>query len=459
MQQQIQTDIIPKRAQFVGETLHLDYKAICVFSALGFFLDDDTYFTEQKVLQPASNFILNTNKIISQETYFNWHYNPKERSFNEIVDEFSHLFERIVTEQVQDKKVILPLSGGLDSRTQAVALHHLKKEVRSYSYSFQNGLNESGYGKKIAQVCHFPFTDFIIPKGYLWNKVAELANINQCYSEFTHPRQMAVIDSVGQLGEIFSLGHWGDVLFDDMGVPDDLPFENQVAILLKKVVKKGGLELADALWKNWNLEGNFYDYLRERITALLRKIDIQESANAQIRAFKSLYWAPRWTSVNLSIFEKAHPITLPYYDNRMCEFICTVPEKYLAGRQIQIEYIKRRNPKVAQIKWQQHRPFNLYNYDYNKFPYNFPYKVGTKLKRKLQGRNLIERNWELQFLGRENERLLEEYLFHNPKLNLEVGNVVVNTIYENFQIEDGVYYSHPLSMLLTLSLFFKNNTW
>src|SRR5690606_30849221 len=259
-----------------------------------------------------------------------------------------------IQEQVQDKKVILPLSGGLDSRTQAVALHQLQKEVHSYSYSFQNGLNESDYGRKIANACHFPFSDLTIPNGYLWNKIEKLAQLNGCYSEFTHPRQMAVVEELAKMGEVFSLGHWGDVLFDDMGVPDDLSFESQLDVLYKKVINKGGLAIANQLWQACQLEGNFEDYLRARLSTLLRKIAISESANAQIRAFKSLYWAPRWTSTNLSVFESVRPITLPYYDNRMCEFICSVPEKYLAGRQIQIEYIKRRNPNVAKIEWQQH---------------------------------------------------------------------------------------------------------
>lgn len=455
--QNIITNIIPTQPIFIGEKTNLDYKAICLYSALGFFLEDDTFFESQKVLLPAHNYVLDGSKIISKKAYFKWNYNPIERSFNQVVDEFSQLFETIIQDQVQDRKVILPLSGGLDSRTQAVALHHLKKEVHSYSYSFQNGLDESGYGKKIANVCHFPFSDLTIPNGYLWNTIEKLSQLNGCYSEFTHPRQMAVVEALANMGDVFSLGHWGDVLFDDMGVPDDLSFESQIDVLYKKVIKKGGLDIANQLWQSWHLDGNFEDYLRERLSTLLRKIDISESANAQIRAFKSLYWAPRWTSTNLSVFESVKPITLPYYDNRMCEFICSVPEKFLAGRKIQIEYIKRRNPKIAKIEWQQHRPFNLYNFHLNKVPYNLPYRVYGKLTRTLNPRKFIQRNWELQFLGRQNEKHLEYYLFENEKFSNEVSVEIVKDIYSKFQKENSVYYSHPLSMLLTLSLFFKNN--
>ena len=454
----VKTPIIPTHATYIGAKKNLDYKAICVFSALGFFLDDDTFYLEQKVLKPGCDCEFEGKQLRSQRPYFEWHYSPKERDFEDIVSEFGALFETIITEQTKDKKVILPLSGGLDSRTQAVALAQLGVEVQAYSYSFQDGLNESDFGKQIAEACGFPFQDFTVPEGYLWPCVEDLARINGCYSEFTHPRQMAFITQYAAMGDVFSLGHWGDVLFDDMGVPEDMPFELQVDLLIKKVVKKGGLELATSLWHLWGMEGCFEAYLRSRISALHKSIPITKSANARIRAFKSLYWAPRWTSVNLSVFEAVRPVTLPYYDNRMCEFICTVPERYLAGRQIQIAYIKQRLPEVARIAWQDHRPFNLYNYHKNKMPFNLPFRVFNKLKRSLQLKPYVTRNWELQFVSKTNAIHLEAFLFNADMEAQGLSKSKISRFYEAFKTQDAVTYSHPVSMLLTLSLFFKQHT-
>lgn len=454
---EIKTPIIPSKVTFSGEPKTLDLKAICVFSALGFFLDEDSYFVEQKALQPATLYRLDAqSKVQSKQSYFKWHHTPKERSLRSLTEEFANLFEQILKEQSENKRVILPLSGGLDSRSQACGLHHIGADVNAYSYSFANGHDETVYSQQIAKACNFPFEAFTVPEGYLWNKIDQLASINHCYSEFTHPRQMAFIEKYAAMGDVFSLGHWGDVLFDDMGIPDDLSFEAQVTFLFKKVVKKGGLELATELWTAWNLEGTFKDYLHERLSTLLKKINIPESANAQIRAFKSLYWAPRWTSVNLSVFESQRPIALPYYDNRMCEFICTVPENYLAQRQIQIEYLKMRNPTLSKIAWQSQKPFNLYNYHWNKKPFNVPYKIVDKAKRMLATQKYVQRNWELQFLGSENETHLQQYLFQNEKMNTVIPKSLTAEFYQKFQNENDVYYSHSVSMLLTLSLFFSD---
>ncbi len=446
--------IIANASIFIGEKKTLDYEAICVFAATGFFLDQDTYYKEQKALKPAHDYEIDGDKILSERPYFKWHYAPIERPLTRVVKEFADLFETIIKEQVGDKNVILPISGGLDSRTQAAALYTLGNKVHAYGYAFQGGHDEIYYGKKIAKACNFPFEDWKVPPSYLWNKIEDLAKINGCYSEFTHPRQMAFVEQYHHLGEIFSLGHWGDVLFDDMGVSDKLSLEKQVEVIGYKIIKKGGMELANSLWKTWKLEGDFESYFFERIKKLVQKIDIPENANAQIRAFKSLYWANRWTNSNLSVFESARPISVPYFDNRMCEFICTVPEKYLSGRKIQIEYLKLRMPEIAKITWQDHRPFNLYHYHWNKSPYNLPFRVFNKIKKAL-AKNSIQRNWELQFLDNNNDKKLQEWLFENESFKELIPKDVVTDFYNQFKNDDSVNYSHPVSMLLTLSLFTK----
>jgi hypothetical protein len=453
----IKNPIIPIHQTFVkikGESHELDHKAICLFAATGFFWDDSTYWKDTKVLRPGTiNEVDENGFLVSSKSWFNWSYKPKEQSFDTSLQQYQDLLEQIIDEQVGDHPVILPLSGGLDSRSQAVALHKLGKKVTSYSYSFQGGYREHQISEQIAEVCDFDFQAFEIPHNYLWDKIDELAEINQCYSEFTHPRQMGVLEELKQMQGVFSLGHWGDVLFDkggDEGIQD----KDLVSYIHKKVIKKGGLELARQLWNSWNLEGDFDTYLKDTTLTLLNRIDIQNTS-AKVRAFKSMYWAPRWTSINLSVFEAANPITLPYYDDRMCQLICKIPETHLSDRQLQIEYIKRNHPEVARITWQDQKPFNLTNFQNNKAPYNLPYRITDKLKRVLQeklGKKFIQRNWELQFLGEDNEKQLESYLF-DQDFQTFIDPQVVKDLYHKFQTQDSVYYSHPVSLLLTLAVW------
>ena len=456
------THIIPIKQIFakVHKPHELNLEAICVFAATGFFLDQDTYWKNIVVLPPASNCDIDENGFLIEVTpWFKWHNTPREITFDQALVQFSDLFENIVSEQVKNNPVILPLSGGLDSRTQAIVLKKIGVEVQSYSYQFQEGYNETEIAEQIAAQCQFKFEKFEIPQGYLWEAVDQLAEINGCYSDFCSPRQMSVLEDLKKMQGVFSLGHWGDVLFDDMGVSTDLPVEEQVDVILKKITKRGGLEFAETLWKTWKLKGEFYDYFYKRVSSLLKQIDIPHDANARIRAFKSIYWAPRWTSVNLSVFEAAHSITLPYYDDRMCEFICSLPESYLAGRRLQIEYIKKHNPELAKLTWDFYHPFNLYTYA----NYNKNRGLGSRMINSLKyrtklalGKTVIQRNWELQFLGKENDTSLKAHLFSEDFYKL-LPKEVIHDIYKKFKRKNQLMYAHAISILLTLEMFNKKN--
>jgi len=452
----IKTPIIPIRPMLakVDAPHELHLEAICIFTAIGFFLDQDTYWKDEIVLRAASDNTIDSEGILfDSKPWFNWHYAPRDISFDQALAEFTELFETIIGDAAQDKRVILPISGGLDSRTQAIALKNCNADVFVYSYEFENGYHETKIAKQIAKDCDFDFRAYIIRKGYLWSSIDTLVDLNHCYSDFTSPRQMAVYNEFDSMGDVFSLGHWGDVLFDNMGLPK-LSEEAQVEVLFKKLIKSGGLDLSTQLWNLWGLSGNFEAYFRMRLKTLLTQINIEDT-NAKLRAFKSLYWAPRWTSVNLSVFSSKKPITLPYYDDRMCQFICTVPEDYLNSRKLQIAYIKAKAPELAKITWQDHRPFNLYNYHYNKMPYNLSYKATNKLFRMLKsilGRSYVQRNWELQFVGTDNEKHLKAHLFETKKDDF-IPEPFIETYYNSFLQGNKIDYAHAINMLLVLSKF------
>lgn len=466
----MQSPIIPSKPRFYNFrtkefcdfafdlSMDQDLASICFFTATGFFLGDTTYFKDLKVAKPATLYQMDGNKIGHETTSWQWHYSPRDISFKQTVEEFAHLFDKITKRGTSGKKVILPLSGGLDSRSQATVLGK-SEAVTAYSYQFEDGINENKYGRAIAAAQNFQYQGLTIPRSYLWEKIEKLARLNHCLSDFTHQRQIAVEDKYETMGNLFFLGHWGDVLFDDMGVDEDLSEEEVLQVLLKKILKKGGLELGEALWQAWGLAGDFSTALKEKLAELMSYIDI-DNTQAKIRAFKSLYWAPRWTSTNLCVFQNHHRVFLPYYDDEMCRFICTVPEKFLAARQIQIEYIKMMAPALAQIPWQHFDPCNLYNFkDYYSARY-LPVRAWRKVKRnvnqKLLGQSgLITRNWEIQFCGKHNDEQLQKYLFSVKPFTAWIPEKLTRSFYQKFLTGDDVFYSHPLSMLLTLSLFCK----
>jgi hypothetical protein len=72
----------------------------------------------------------------------------------------------------------------------------------------------------------------------------------------------------------------------------------------------------------------------------------------------------------------------------------------------------------------------------------------------LFGKPYIQRNWELQFLGKENKKHLKKYLYSNTLEKL-IPPEITQEFYRKFETEDSVKYAHPVSMLLTLALKMK----
>ena len=62
----------------------------------------------------------------------------------------------LILNNVKNKKIILPLSGGLDSRTIASALRNTENIV-TYSYEFLGGVKETKYAKRISKEMSWPF--------------------------------------------------------------------------------------------------------------------------------------------------------------------------------------------------------------------------------------------------------------------------------------------------------------
>jgi hypothetical protein len=112
-------------------------------------------------------------------------------------------------------------------------------------------------------------------------------------------------------------------------------------------------------------------------------------------------------------------------------------------------------PALAKITWQDHRPFNLYTYKWNKRPFNLPIAIFDKIIRTVSKKKYVQRNWELQFIGQSNDEQLRKRLFDNHSFQEFVPSELVASFYNKFKNDNPVTYSHPVSILLTLSLFSK----
>ena len=423
---------------------NLNFEAISGWFATGFFFNNEGFLKEE----------IKNNK--NKKPSIIWHYSPNDISFEETLNIFSRLFESSIKKKTKRKKILLPLSGGLDSRTIAAALIG-NENVIAYSYEFENGIEEIKYARQIAEICGWDFYSFKIPYGYLWDNINKISEINMCRTEFTHPRQMAVIEEISSLGDILLSGSMGDLLFNSFNTNKLKNKNNQIEYLLNSIIKPSGKEIANDLWEYWVNKGLFSDLIENKIKNLYSNIQIDNPAS-KIRAFKSMYYVQNWTNNNMRFFSKFIDVYAPYHDNQICELVCSIPENFLNNRRIQIEYIKKKSPDLAKVNWQN---YDLDLYTYNKFNSSYlPRRIYRYTKRNILEKILFkspknQRNWELQFLGKKNDSELKKWIFNNPQLNNVIPSKIIYKYYNKFKKLDPVRYSHCISMLLTFSVWIK----
>jgi hypothetical protein len=144
----------------------------------------------------------------------------------------------------------------------------------------------------------------------------------------------------------------------------------------------------------------------------------------------------------------------------MCKLVCTLPVSLLASLRIQFEYLKRRAPGLAKIAWQSYAPLNLYSYERYYARRRLPIRALQLAKRhvreRLRGTPTVTRNWEIQFVGTNNDAKLRARLFDEPAFREFVPSKLVRDIYTRFTATNRVEYAHAVSMLLTLSMFSRN---
>lgn len=446
-----------------AECAELDWAGLASFFRFGFFIADRTHYADVRILRPARHYAFNPDgRLISQERYWQWWHSPDvKRSYDETVEEFAGIFGEVMRDLTTQGQIAFPISGGLDSRSTIAAIDpadDLPERMWAFSYGYSDDSIETNIAGRIAAKRNLNFSRYTI-QPYLFDRLDLIINAVEGFQDVTQSRQAAITEQIARHADYLIAAHFGDVYLDDMGVPAALPGtltdEDYLSIALKKIKKGGSDWLVENLCRN-QVSDNGIDALLNRLVAEeLHRFPEVEEPDYRIKAFKVDQWSARWTSASIRMFQAAAFPRLPFYDTRLTDFFATVPATYVAGRRLQIDYLKRYAPDLAGITWQV-TGVDLYKGDQNS-AWALPRRVVNKGKRLVTGHQVIERNWEVQFLGESGRRGLQQWLLR-PGLRLHefVPQSRVADLVESF-------YSDPLtdkrgytvSMLLTFSAWLE----
>lgn len=460
-----------------------------------------------------------TGEQLSAKRYWDWHHEPDyRRTYDDTVAEFADIFGKVMCEllggglQTTDhgprtsevgsqrsvvsshtSRIALPISGGLDSRCTVAAVPGLRdhgttgprdqwsavsgqwsNRLWAYSYGYSDDSVETRIARQVAQARGLPFEAFTI-EPYLFDRLDQILGAVEGFQDITQCRQAFIADQLRQNADYVIAAHWGDVWLDDMGLVGTRPQDHRttgpqgsksvvssqlsgspvIDHTLKKMAKRGRAWLLENVCAPRLGKETPEPLLREFVESGMRPLSEIENPDFRVKAFKTDHWSFRWTLASIRMFQGSAFPRLPFYDTRLADFFCTVPSEYVAGRRLQIDYLKRFAPDLARIKWQA-RDANLFSHRRSPL-WSFPKRALSKAARTLSGKQAVERNWEVQFGGKAGRANLENWL---TRRGLKVHEFVVpsrvqslvNDFYDRWPDPE---LGYTVSMLLTFSTWLE----
>lgn len=390
----------------------LDWVGITGFCGFGFYPADRTHLEDVRVLRPATWSVFDERGALrSEHRYWDWTHDRADRTDDQLVEEFSEVWSATLARQVRGRCAIVPLSGGLDSRTILAALtasthDPLTSLPRIYSYGYSRSSVELRVARRVARARGLDLLELVVPP-YLLDRIDDVVGSVEGFAGLSVPRQIGVSEAIAPLGDLIVGGHLGDLWFDAPDVP--VASSTKPGLLVEPAfaafAKRGREWLLDRLCAP-RLGRDPGSLLRELLRAELERLPDLGDPRVQLRALKTDQWSFRWTLAGTRGYHLARATLLPFYGNDLIDFFLRVPPDRVVGRRLQVAYLLRHHPDLAGVPWQATGlPLRPVLSDRVR-------AVGDRLVRKavrtVGRRPLIERNWEVQYLGHDNlPRLVE----------------------------------------------------
>lgn len=439
---------------------HLDWDALVGFFNFGFFLGDKTYWQDVHILKPATHLVLDEGgQVLSERKTWNWYHDPDPNLTTErALQDFHERFETVIRDQVGGKAVALPISGGLDSRSTLIPLTTADqggaKSLVPFSYGYSDDSVETRIARKLAQKRHLEIQTWTI-QPYLFDQIERVMANVEGFQDIILCRQTYVVDELAAKASHVLTVHWEDVWFDDMGFLDQPDRYSDSALAEKLVGKfsKRGTGLLLNLFRE-SLPKDYQDMFKAQIADDLVQFTGIKDLDFKVKAWKTQTWSFRWTLASLRAYQAGIFPLLPFYDHRLTDFFFKLPSEMVRERLLQIEYIKRTAPDLARVTWQAYDA-NLYNYPYFN-SWLLPKRAFKKLGRLLTGKQLIERNWEVQFLNEAGKAGLRQWLLtEGSKLHEFVTKNRIEAFLREFYAQPDASHGYAVSMLLTFSAWLE----
>ena len=378
-----------------GSPRNLDWEAITGFCGFGFYPADRTMYDDVHIVRPATWLVLDDQGDVAREhRYWDWTFDPDHsRSDDDLLDEFGDVWSRVVAARIGDRRIVVPLSGGLDSRTVFAVATGATDALATFSYGYARASSELAIARAVARTRGVRHRELVV-QSYVFDRLEDVVDAVEGMQSLSFSRQAGVSGEMRELGDRVAGGHWGDVWFDASAGQG--PHQPVLEEAYTKFAKNGRAWLLEHVCAP-RLGGQAPDtILRQFLSDELARLPDLGDAAMQLKMLKTEQWSFRWTLASTRAYQLGAPTVLPFYANDIVDFFARVPTSRLVGRRLQAAYLRRHHPDLAKVRWQQ-TDVSLYARPTEQLG-----ALGRRALRKagrvLGTSTVPERNWEVQYL-------------------------------------------------------------
>jgi asparagine synthase (glutamine-hydrolysing) len=318
------------------------------FMVAGYVTGNETLFDDIKQVRNGEFLLYQKNERLLNSCYYfkfihgNYYELPEDRLLEMLDQAFVNAFSRLIeSTSRQGKTLVVPLSGGLDSRIIVAMLKRLGvNDVICVSYG-RKGCREAEISKRVAEALGYEWI-FIESTEEKWHdyynsKEADLFRIWAAnLSSLPHMQDFPAVKELKTRGKIpensvFVPGHTGYGTY----IPDSTSFDSEAY-------------LATSLKKHYNLwpyEQELEKIFKQRISKSISGIEIKDNetfANA-IEYFDSNERQPKFIYNSVRVYEFfGYEWRIPLCDAEVIEFFLRVPTKYRINCELYKKYARNR---------------------------------------------------------------------------------------------------------------------
>ena len=337
---------------------HLNEEKAAEFMVTGYVTGNETLFDDIKQVRNGEFLIYQKNeKRLESCCYFRYLHGdyyelPESRLFELLDQALVNAFSRLIeSTSKQGKRLVVSLSGGLDSRTVAAMLKRLGvNDVICVSYG-RKGSRESEISKRVTEALGYEWV-FVESTAKKWHesynsKEAELFRIwSGNLTSLPHMQDFPTVKELKIQGKIpensvFVPGHSGDML-TGKSIPEycldnsaDFDLETYLTFSLKRYY---------SLWK-WPYGQELENIFKQRINKSTPGLEIKDNATlaSAIEYFEFNEMQAKFIINSVRVYEFfGYEWRIPLWDSELINFFLRVPIEYRINQNLYKKYARER---------------------------------------------------------------------------------------------------------------------